>query len=80
VQFNDISQRVWRGNWFEHYREIDNIEFALQRISSRRPRVAPLSDTFNTLSDNYQKLSATFFDLYPEVLAAAREETKKETN
>lgn len=79
VQFDEISQRVWQGNWFEHYREIDNIEFALQRISSRRPRVAPLADTFSTLSDNYQKLSATFFDLYPEVLAAARQETKKET-
>lgn len=78
-QFETVSRLVWQGNWFEHYREIKNIEFALQRISSRRPRMAPLAETFITLSDHYEQLNEAFFELYPDLLSATIKETKKET-
>ncbi|GLS90614.1 ACP phosphodiesterase [Psychromonas marina] len=78
-QFEKVSQLVWQGDWFEHYRDIQNIDFALQRIASRRPRMAPLAGTFVTLSQHYEQLSDTFFELYPDLLLAATAETKKET-
>jgi len=79
AKFETVSKLVWQGNWFEHYREIENIAFALQRISSRRTRMAPLAETFMTLSAHYDQLSDTFFELYPDLLSAAIRETKKET-
>lgn len=79
VRFEKISQLVWQGRWFEHYAELENIEFALQRIASRSPRMAPLANTFDTLTTHYDVLCDTFFQLYPEVLEATRLESKKET-
>ncbi|MCP4322544.1 MAG: DUF479 domain-containing protein [Psychromonas sp.] len=78
-RFEKISELVWQGRWFEHYVDIDNIEFALQRIASRSPRMAPLATTFSTLIEHYDQLTGTFFELYPNVLDAVVSETKKET-
>jgi len=79
-RFEKISSLVWQGKWFEHYENIDNIEFALQRIAARSPRMGPLADTFMTLSEHYEPLTELFFELYPDVLKAVIVETKKETN
>ncbi|WP_413700727.1 ACP phosphodiesterase [Psychromonas sp. KJ10-10] len=79
TRFEKISELVWQGRWFEHYVDIENIEFALQRIASRSPRMAPLAQTFDTLGTHYDQLCDTFFKLYPEVLEATRLESKKET-
>ena len=79
-RFEKVSQLVWQGKWFEHYADIKNIDFALQRIASRRPRMAPLADTHITLVEHYDQLTEVFFELYPDVLQAVIAETKKETN
>ncbi|WP_022940372.1 ACP phosphodiesterase [Psychromonas hadalis] len=79
ARFEKVSRLVWQGRWFEHYRDIKNIEFALQRIASRSPRIAPLAGTFETLITHYDQLSDTFFELYPDVLVAVMAQTKKET-
>lgn len=78
--FERVSTLVWQGKWFEHYIDIRNLEFALQRIAGRRPRMAPLGETFATLMEHYDVLSDTFFELYPDLLSAVIIETKKETN
>jgi acyl carrier protein phosphodiesterase len=78
-RFEKVSQLVWQGKWFEHYVDIKNIDFALQRIALRSPRMTPLADTFATLVEHYDPLSDTFFELYPDVLEATIIETKKET-
>tara|TARA_R110001583_G_scaffold7720_10_gene37984 strand:- start:7391 stop:7993 length:603 start_codon:yes stop_codon:yes gene_type:complete len=78
-RFEKISQLVWQGKWFEHYAQIENIEFALQRIASRSARMAPLGKTFDSLATHYDLLSETFFELYPDVLEATIHKTKKET-
>lgn len=77
--FEKVSQLVWQGSWFEHYKKMQNIDFALQRIASRRPRMAPLAETFITLDRHYGRLNEMFFELYPDILAAAIIEIKKET-
>ena len=74
-----MSQLVWQGKWFEHYKDLNNIDFALQRIASRRPRMVPLSGTFVTLSEHYDLLNDVFFELYPDILKSAMAQTKKET-
>jgi len=79
AQFEKVSSLVWKGRWFEHYAEIKNIDFALQRIALRSPRMAPLGATFATLLSHYDQLSELFFELYPDVLRASTLETKKET-
>jgi len=79
VEFEKVANLVWKGKWFEHYAQISNINFALQRIALRSPRMAPLGDTFVTLMEHYDQLSELFFELYPDVLRAASIETKKET-
>jgi len=79
AQFNQVSALVWKGRWFEHYAEIKNIDFALQRIALRRERMAPLAETFATLKQHYQQLTDTFFELYPDILNTTLIETKMET-
>jgi len=79
AQFIKVSRLVWQGEWFEHYRELKNIDFALQRIASRSPRMTPLAETFVTLAGHYDQLNETFFRLYPDILKACIAETKKET-
>lgn len=78
--FKKVSKLVWEGRWFERYKDIKNIDFALQCIASRSPRMEPLADTFMTLSEHYEVLIDAFFQLYPDILMAAVAETKKETN
>ncbi|PKF61413.1 ACP phosphodiesterase [Psychromonas sp. psych-6C06] len=80
ARFEKTSQLVWQGRWFEHYVDIKNIEFALQRIATRSPRMAPLASIFTTLEVNYQTLTGTFFELYPDVLEATLKAKEKETD
>ncbi|WP_019614804.1 ACP phosphodiesterase [Psychromonas ossibalaenae] len=67
-RFEKVSQLVWQGRWLEQYAEIDNISFALQRMASRSPRMAPLADTGEVLQVHYELLTEQFFELYPDVL------------
>ena len=80
AHFTKVSQLVWQGKWFEHYAQIKNIDFALQRIASRRTRMAPLAATYFTLVKHYEQLTDVFFELYPDVLQAVLSKTKKETS
>ncbi len=32
-----LNQRMWQGKWLQSYRKMDNIEFALHRMSQRDP-------------------------------------------
>lgn len=67
-RFLSVSQSVWDGKWLEHYAEIDNIIFSLQRIASRSARMAPLADTGETLLEYYELFAQGFLQLYPDLL------------
>ena len=67
-RFTKVSQLVWQGRWLECYAKIENINFGLQRMASRSPKMAPLANTGQTLLDHYDLLSQQFFELYPDVL------------
>lgn len=86
ARFIKVSQLVWQQSWFESYREMDNIHFALQRMALRSPRMAALGKCGEALSENYEFFLQQFFVLYPDILERARlfiannetSETKKE--
>ncbi len=37
-----VTDKMWQGRWLESYAELDNIQFALQRMSLRSVRMKPL--------------------------------------
>ncbi len=72
-RFLILHSRMWRGRWLESYRELENIEFALERMSKRSPRMVELITTFAVLANEYQALESQFPSLYQDVLAQAFE-------
>lgn len=71
-RFTRVSTHMWQGRWLESYADFDNIEFALQRMSQRSPRMAPLAHCFDSMQLHYQPLNALFATLYPDVLEKAK--------
>lgn len=70
-RFQRINGWVWEDKWIESYQKIANIEYALQRMSTRSERMAPLAETGKVLINNYKQLSDVFFALYDDVLKAS---------
>ncbi|WP_070966810.1 ACP phosphodiesterase [Vibrio sonorensis] len=70
-RFIILHQNMWKGKWLSSYQDIENIGFALQKISLRSPRMAPLSFCYDTLYDNRAELNGIFVELYPDVLEKA---------
>ncbi|SJN58841.1 Acyl carrier protein phosphodiesterase [Vibrio ruber DSM 16370] len=68
--FMQVHQRMWQGRWLESYAEFENIEFALQRMSRRSPRMQALTSCIPSLKTHYQHLSENFTQFYPQVLEA----------
>ena len=83
-RFTRISSMVWKDKWLESYQKIENIDFALKRMATRSPRMAPLGETGDALIAHYEALTEQFFLLYPDVLKesvqfVAETKSKKET-
>ncbi len=72
-RFLMLHSRMWSGGWLQSYRDMENIEFALQRMSQRTPRMANLTTTIAVLDDAYFTLEAKFPNLYQDVLAQSLE-------
>ncbi|MGF1908459.1 ACP phosphodiesterase [Vibrio kasasachensis] len=72
-RFVIVVNRMWRGRWLESYQHLDNIEFALNRMSERSSRMTPLADCFTHLEKNYAPLEQLFSDFYPDLLSTSRE-------
>ncbi|WP_354622952.1 ACP phosphodiesterase [Psychromonas sp. MME2] len=71
-RFLSTSEAMWQGRWLEHYADIDNIIFSLQRIARRGKRMAPLASTGDTLLNHYDIFAEQFLQLYPELLQQAQ--------
>lgn len=67
-RFKKTSTLVWQQRWLESYQNIDNIQYALERMSLRSVRMAPLALTGETLVKHYGALSEIFFELYADLL------------
>ena len=68
-----VSENMWRGRWLESYQDLDNIEYALNRMSQRSSRMAPLAQCFPYLQENYGELNQIFSSFYPRLLRASQD-------
>lgn len=68
-----LHSKMWSGGWLQSYQDLENIEFALHRMSKRSPRLADLTTTFAVLDQEYELLEAKFPILYSDVLQQALE-------
>lgn len=75
-----LHSRMWSGGWLQSYQDLENIEFALHRMSQRSPRMADLTTTFSVLEEEYEALEAKFPVLYQDVLVQALEYHKQLIN
>ncbi len=66
-----VTGSMWQGRWLESYTELENIEYALQRMSLRSVRMKPLADCYQSFVKNYVYFEDVFFQLYPDVLENA---------
>ncbi|MDF4886996.1 ACP phosphodiesterase, partial [Vibrio parahaemolyticus] len=67
-RFLVLHSRMWHGRWLQSYQDLDNIEFALHRMSQRSPRMADLTTTFKVIESDYTELEEKFSSLYRDVL------------
>lgn len=72
-RFLMLHSRMWSGGWLQSYQDLENIEFALHRMSQRSPRMADLATTFEVLDNEYEQLEAKFAALYQDVLRQSAE-------
>lgn len=72
-RFLMLHSRMWSGGWLQSYQYLENIEFALHRMSQRSPRMADLTTTFEVLDNEYEQLEAKFAALYKDVLSQSAE-------
>lgn len=70
-RFLRVNGWVWEDKWLESYQKMDNISYALQRMSTRSDRMSPLAETSQVLIDNYAELTQIFDLLYKDVLKAS---------
>ncbi len=63
-----LHRRMWSGGWLQSYQELENIEFALSRMSKRSPRMENLITTYKVLENEYLTLEEKFPVLYQDVL------------
>lgn len=70
--FKRTNSLMWKGRWLESYRDLENIEYALQRMSLRSPRMGKLAECYPYLEQNYAHLSQVFTCLYPQILTASK--------
>ncbi|KYN90737.1 ACP phosphodiesterase [Vibrio cidicii] len=72
-----VNDKIWSGRWLQSYQSMQNIEFALLRMSQRSPRMTPLSESGMTLARHYPFFVEQFAHFYPEVMTYALNQQKE---
>ncbi len=72
IRYTKVTQSMWQGQWLLSYQELDNINYALQRMSLRSERMQPLALCGEVLSQHYIALTHVFNLLYPQVLQQSK--------
>lgn len=67
----NVSQKLWPQQWLLSYQSFDNIAYALERISQRRPQLHGLPQCISGLEQHYDRFSEAFNEFYPEVMHEA---------
>lgn len=78
TRYQLMVEAMWKGRWIESYKKIENVGLALQKMSSRSLRLAPLADCFETLVAHDSELKFLFRQFYPLVLSNAKVHSDKQ--
>lgn len=70
-RYRRVTHYMWQEKWLTSYIELDNISYALSRMSKRGARMSPLAECSDTLRSEYFVLMDAFHTLYPQVLSSA---------
>lgn len=73
ARYVNVATWMWSEGWLASYAQLSNIDFALQRMSTRSPRMAELQNSFTYIERHYNELNALFLRLYPQVLHASKQ-------
>lgn len=71
-----VMELMWKNRWLTSYVSIKTIEIALERMSHRSVRMAPLAECFQDIDKNYDEMRELFSILYDDVLKASMEKTR----
>lgn len=59
------------ADWLASYRDLTNTQFALEKMSGRSPRTAPLAETAHEMAPIYSALADDFELFFPDLRDAA---------
>lgn len=76
-RFQRVVRLMRRDDWLGSYREIDNIDRALQGVSRRLTRSNPLGEAVSVLRAQYKELEADFAQFFPQLEAYVRKRTQE---
>ncbi|MCJ2377064.1 ACP phosphodiesterase [Vibrio sp. ZSDZ34] len=77
-RFQLVSEKMWQQHWLESYRDFDTVLYALERMSTRSLRMAPLATCAVDLKKHYSCFYDLFAQFYPELLHAASSYSPKD--
>ncbi len=66
-----LLPRIREESWLSSYGEISGIERALNRLSQRSPRLAPLAESSEALRTRYSAFEASFHSFFPDAQTEA---------
>lgn len=69
ASFTRVNRWVWQDRWIESYQKLANIQYGLQRMASRKPRLSALAETGKVLEQQQKTFKTLFTELYPQVLS-----------
>ncbi|MGF1759933.1 ACP phosphodiesterase [Photobacterium sagamiensis] len=76
--YQHMSSLMWRQQWLLQYRERSSIGHVLQRMAIRRPKLYQLALCSPQIDTHYRYLEQTFHLIYPQLIAAAKQQRKRQ--
>lgn len=71
-KYERVTKAMWEGEWLFSYQNFDNIAYALERMSMRRPKLSPLAQCSEIMEQEYDTFIAAFSQFYPDLLMKAK--------
>ncbi len=68
-RYLEMTNHMWKGRWIESYVDINNIAYALERMSTRRSRFKELAECHHVLRERQTELQKLFVFLYDDLLS-----------
>lgn len=71
-RYRQVLSKMWEEQWIDSYRHLEQLEYVLSRVASRREKLSPLKDCYMWLETHDKNLQQVFDEFYPDILQAAK--------